>query len=440
MFTDWETDLNGLKAALSTPIESFPKPQWQVQNVSSLLLTDERISGLSDVRDKIREKYPEASPEQKAWDMLTRFEENEKAIETARKSLFQTERINQRTDVLYEKFIENRDAVLGKLYEDIKDRFVELYKAIHGPDEQDFSAKLTAQEAQLNFEVDFHGRGNHPPHALHSEGHQDSMGLCLYLALSEKLTKGLVDVVILDDVVTSVDTDHRKQVCKLLKQYFPSKQFIITTHERVWANQLRSEGIVTSAGMVEFYNWHVDTGPTVSLITDLWDKIGDDLIKSDVSTAAGRLRRGLEQFMAMMCDYLGAPIIYRLDGRYELGDFMSAIGRYKKLLEKARNTALSWENATQVQAIQDQEKIFSESVVKTQCEQWAINPSVHYTEWANFSINDFKPLVDSFKKLTSLFICGICNAPIHVVMENHDATMIKCDCGKIGWSLIKKQL
>ena len=49
----------------------------------------------------------------------------------------------------------------------------------------------------LNFEVDFHGRGQHPPHALHSEGHQDSMGLCLYLALTEHLRGGLMNLIIL---------------------------------------------------------------------------------------------------------------------------------------------------------------------------------------------------------------------------------------------------
>ena len=60
---------------------------------------------------------------------------------------------------------------------------------------------------QLNLEVGFYGRGTFPPHAFHSEGHQDSMGLCLYLALAERLTEGLIDLIILDDVVMSVDVE-----------------------------------------------------------------------------------------------------------------------------------------------------------------------------------------------------------------------------------------
>ena len=55
---------------------------------------------------------------------------------------------------------------------------------MHKPDEPDFSAELKPEEAALNLEVDFYGRGKYPPNAMHSEGHQDSMGICLWLALS----------------------------------------------------------------------------------------------------------------------------------------------------------------------------------------------------------------------------------------------------------------
>jgi hypothetical protein len=33
-------------------------------------------------------------------------------------------------------------------------------------------------------------------HALHSEGHQDSMGICLYLVLAERLNRGLLALVL----------------------------------------------------------------------------------------------------------------------------------------------------------------------------------------------------------------------------------------------------
>jgi chromosome segregation ATPase len=50
---------------------------------------------------------------------------------------------------------------------------------------------------------------------------------------------------LLDDVVMSVDSGHRYEFCKLLKTYFPDTQFIITTHDRLWAEQMKSAGLVT---------------------------------------------------------------------------------------------------------------------------------------------------------------------------------------------------
>ena len=110
----------------------------------------------------------------------------------------------------------SRDEILGDLYNGIRDRFVELYRDLHQEDEGNFEATLQLSEASLDFEVDFHGRGTHPPHALHSEGHQDSMGVCLFLALSEKLTHGEISLIVLDDVVMSVDKSHRRKLCGVL--------------------------------------------------------------------------------------------------------------------------------------------------------------------------------------------------------------------------------
>ena len=47
------------------------------------------------------------------------------------------------------------------------------------------------------------------------------MGVCLYLALIKRLLGSRFRFAVLDDVVMSVDRDHRKQFCQLLKGAFP---------------------------------------------------------------------------------------------------------------------------------------------------------------------------------------------------------------------------
>jgi recombinational DNA repair ATPase RecF len=81
--------------------------------------------------------------------------------------------------------------------------------------------------------VNFYERGPLPPGPFHSEGHQDGMGVCLYLALMKRLFGDKLTFWLLDDVIMSFDAGHRSQFCELLKTHFPDTQFVITTHDRL---------------------------------------------------------------------------------------------------------------------------------------------------------------------------------------------------------------
>ena len=105
------------------------------------------------------------------------------------------------------------------------------------------------------------------------------MGVCLYLALMKRLFGDRFTFALLDDVVMSVDAGHRYQFCKLLKTYFPDTQFIITTHDRLWAEQMKSAGLVTAKTSIAFHSWTIDTGPLVESNQEIWDEIAAALGK-----------------------------------------------------------------------------------------------------------------------------------------------------------------
>ena len=160
--------------------------------------------------------------------------------------------------------------------------------------------------------VDFHGRGKHPPHALHSEGHQDSMGLCLYLALCNSLNNSGLSMIMLDDVVMSIDSQHRRNIAKLLKEKISDKyQIILTTHDRLWNRHLRSEGVVSSNKSIEFSAWSIDEGPLILSEKGDWGRIESLLKDGDVKGAAHRLRHTAEWFLREVCFQLEAETIFK---------------------------------------------------------------------------------------------------------------------------------
>ncbi|EQD66718.1 SMC domain protein, partial [mine drainage metagenome] len=193
-------------------------------------------------------------------------------------------------------------AVLEGIYDQVAKEFTNYYRAINRDDEEKFVGRLTSEPAKLGFDVDFYGRGLFPPGAYHSEGHQDGMGLCLYLALMKHTLGGKFTFAVLDDVLMSVDTGHRREVCRLLKTEFPTTQFILTTHDRVWLQYMKTERLIGRSQ--SFGGWTVDAGPLVWDDHDVWTEIQNELDRDDVAKAAWLLRRYLEYSATILADNL----------------------------------------------------------------------------------------------------------------------------------------
>ena len=338
----------------------------------------------------------------------------------------------------YETYCDVLEDELNTLYDEVQNDFSTFYRAINEEDESTFTAKLTPSEGSLGLDVNFYERGLFPPAAYHSEGHQDGMGVCLYLALMKRLFGDQFTFALLDDVVMSVDAGHRYQFCKLLKTYFPDTQFIITTHDRLWAEQMKSAGLVTAKTSIAFHSWTIDTGPLVESNQEIWDEIGAALRKGKVEAGAAALRHHLEYVSRHLADQLGATPQFRADGNYELGELLpSVLKRMKDLFGKAAEAAQSWGKDADKEAAGKRKTVLSTSNAAMSVEQWAVNKAVHYNEWANFGKKDFEPVVVAFKELLGCFSCATCESWLYVTPRGNPESL-RCACNTINLNLKPK--
>jgi hypothetical protein len=338
----------------------------------------------------------------------------------------------------YDVYCSVQEAELNALYDEVEQDFSTFYRALNGADEEKFTAKLKPAAGSLDLDVNFYGRGLYPPAAYHSEGHQDGMGVCLYLALMKRLFGKKFTLSLLDDVVMSVDSSHRYEFCKLLKTLFPDTQFIITTHDRVWAEQMKSAGLVTGKTSIAFYSWTIDTGPLVQSNEEIWDEIDSLLAKGRVDSAGAALRHHLEYAMSVLADQLGARPQYRADGTYELEEMLtSVLKRTKDLWGKAAESAKSWNKDEKERLATERKQFLGTCDAVMRVEQWSINKAVHYNSWANFGVNDFKPVVAAFKELMECFRCKVCNSWIYVLPKVNPQTL-RCTCSDMDLNLTMK--
>jgi len=397
------------------------------------------------VLDTIGEIYravaalPEPTKQDAARDSLTvaqeRLEVGREAMRKQKIAKEQAQRARQVSD-LYTK---TSDAVLAGIYAAVEKDFASLYRCVNRDDEDKFAAHLTPSMGKLGFDVDFYGRGFFPPGAYHSEGHQDGMGVCLYLGLMRHLQGSAFTLAVLDDVLMSVDAGHRREVCTLLKKQFPNTQFIMTTHDPIWLRHMKAEKLIEGRAAVQFRGWTVDQGPTRWDDWDVWKEIDDYLAQNNVRAAAALLRHYLEYMSAELCHRLRAPVEFRGDARYELGELLpAAVSRLRKLYSKAKEAASSWNQKEALGRLSAAASDFARLADASNAEQWQLNAAVHYNSWDNLGKEDFAPVVKAFRQLLGAFVCKDCGGYVRVSPDRETPESLRCECGKTNINLHKK--
>ena len=433
--TTWKMDLEGLKSKLIT-VEGLMGLKDRL-TAGWLEIPKEFLESLKGLTDKVNAK-PDQTATLDAQTFLT-------TAQLRLSDYRETMRKNRAAEIAcasakaaYDTYCSVLEDELNTLYEEVEKDFSIFYRAINEDDEAKFTAKLTPREGSLNLDVNFYDRGLFPPAAYHSEGHQDGMGVCLYLALMNRLFGNQFTFALLDDVVMSVDSGHRYQFCKLLKTHFPDTQFIITTHDRLWAEQMKSAGLVTGKTSISFHSWTIDTGPLVESNQEIWQEIAAALGKGKVEAAAATLRHHLEYVSRHLADQLGATPQFRADGNYELGELLpSVLKRMKDLYGKAADAAQSWGNTAEKEAATKRKTALSTSNAAKDAAQWAVNKAVHYNEWANFGKKDFEPVVAAFKELLTCFACQTCESWLYVTPRGSPESL-RCACNAISLNLKSK--
>lgn len=329
-------------------------------------------------------------------------------------------------------------AALDGIFTAVQSRFSALYRAINREDEGAFEARLVQEPGRLTLDVDFYGRGHFPPGAYHSEGHQDGMGLCLYLALADHLLGKDFGIAVLDDVLMSVDAGHRREFSHLLKVEFPHTQFVLTTHDPIWLKHMTSEGLLDQKACANFRKWDVEQGPAEWDTKDIWAEIDRALEINDVPAAAAALRRFLEYFGEETCHRLRGRVEFRADAHFMLGDTLPhSVGALSGLLKSGRVAATKWKKPERAAELSALEEAFQKARTATNIDHWQVNTAVHYDAWKTLAKQDFAPVVAAYKTLVACFHCADCGGMLRVSPERGPKDAVRCACGTVQISLVE---
>ena len=436
--TEWNTALQQAGAELANPLEALSSPDRQARIVVSVTPTDllmQRLTGFAAAIPSSQE--PESRTT--AREQLIRMDQEVRNLHEAEASLETAQHLTDVAVLLHDSFIGSRNELLQELFDSVRDRFVEFYRFLHPEEAESFAADLgQAGRGGVDLAVDFHAAGRYPPNAVHSEGHQDSMGLCLFLALAEVLTGGTApDLLLLDDVVMSVDMDHRAKVAELLKVHFPTTQFILTTHDRAWANYLQSAGVVRPADCWEFRTWDIETGPSVGRASDVCTKIEGQLAAADVPSAAETLRRHVEETLFNVCDAIGAPVKLHASAQYQAGDLGDpAFATLKRLITAGIRGARFLGDDAAIARLEAREAARARAHADIKVHEWSVSAQIHWNNLLRLTTTEFRRVADTYRAALALFACDACNSPLRLLFDSDGRERaVQCVCTNTAWAM-----
>ena len=320
---------------------------------------------------------------------------------------------------LYETAVNARKQASQEVFESVSKEFGRIYEQFHpGEDLGDLHLDVREHgEGGVFLKGRFAHRANEDPRGLFSEAHLDTLGLAIFLALRKRDAALNPDfrIVVLDDVLTSVDAPHRRRVAEfLLSEFINDFQLVITTHNRLWFEWLiqlqRSRGVAHCFVNKRILSWSLGDGPElVQLIQDY------DYVKSprDCSShefivpIAGRL---LEHTLQQLRYTLGLAIQAKPDERYTIGDIWPTI------LKTARKYKPFWDDA---------ERLFNQLNDTVVIRNW----ETHSNDWArSLSREEAQDFIDVVLCLFDKVYCKDCNSFLQKCEAPEDGLSCKKGC------------
>jgi len=328
----------------------------------------------------------------------------------------------------YEEIVpRERKSYVNNILQTISGEIERLYQKIH-PGEGLGAFRLYLKQnvrGSLEYDGDFQNSHNIPPQAYYSDAHLDTLGICMFLALAKHFNDDNNTIIILDDVISSVDETHRERFLEMLHDEADNFcQMVVTTHYRPWRDIYRiGGGPANKVQFIDLQLWSKEAGirhtKSRLMIEELKDLINNITLENrqNISSKAGILLEGILDHLALK---------YRLKvprqplQKYELGFLFDALSKHKKYIKTIQLNDTGNTIETQIQSLV--EPLENMSWIRNQvgC-HWNLDGSL---------ISDAK--VKEFAENTIALSEGLCccycgNLPSR---EDKPGNYYQCQCGK----------
>ncbi len=281
---------------------------------------------------------------------------------------------------------------------ELQDRVRTIYKAIQGSNYDvpliriELPSNESSNQKNVTLSIDFRDRKHVAPNSFLSDSQINTLALAIRLAAVQMFNSGF-PVIVLDDVVTSYDAEHRANISKVLAECFSEFQIILVTHDWRFFKELRKCVVPECWTFQRIIRIEDERGPV--FVDDKTQDEDIDAALDDGKKPGNEIRMAEEEWLTSICrDFkLKIPMPPLHDPyKHERGELASSlIGFLKK------------SKILQSQTLEIHNRYFA-SLQQADVE----NSTSHFSEnpYENISAIDLRSTWEDFKAFRRLFVCS----------------------------------
>ncbi|MDP3111543.1 MAG: AAA family ATPase [Thermodesulfovibrionales bacterium] len=405
-----------LRKTVLSEIEQISQPEDFI-NLDVLILQD-IISVLSDKKAKIitgKKEDTTFTVYSKIFS-VRQFYDEIKSMKKASEVLTQQQ---QSMELIYNEFVRKQREGLCSFLESISGDMNDLYLFMNDSENVSEIELIPLDEDDefvgITLQFKFHGKSESPPHKYLSESHLNCLGICLFLA-SVKAFNKLNWFIVLDDVISSFDTNHRARFARLLVEKFSDYQIFLLTHEKDWF-ELVSNMTKGKNWLIKKMRWDHDNGASIEEpLTDIKTRVETKLKNSDPSELGNMIRKYLERLLKDVCFNLEVKVRFLFNEHNENRMVNELLSELKGKL-KDRKCELK------------DQAVFE----RLSASLFLGNRTSHDSAFSE-SIDDLKMFYSDVLELEKLSRCSQCSDLISKKHYDDVEDTVKCSCGRLKYT------
>ena len=90
-------------------------------------------------------------------------------------------------------------------------------------------------------------------------------------------------------------------------------------------------------------------------------------------------------------------------------------------------------------SLAEMQSAYNAASMVVQREEWSVNVTVHFNDWATMTAGDFKPVIDAYERFLAFFQCKACTGDLQILKHSGlELEDLRCSCGQTSFNLQPK--